>query len=66
MQFNYHELSVFFDGLHGELRAEWDRQVDDGEMTDHALQRRLGRMDRIAEILNVLSEGEAELVYKRK
>ena len=60
------ELSSFFDQLYDEvLRKQWDRQVDNGQMTDPTRQRRLARMDDIGAILRALGEGQAVLTYQQ-
>jgi hypothetical protein len=60
-----YELSVFFDRLYSDLRKEWDRMVDYGQMTDNIKGRRETRMDEIGAILRALGEGQAVLTYNQ-
>jgi hypothetical protein len=60
-----YELSVFFDRLYSDLRKEWDRMVDYGEMTDNIKGRKEARMDEIGSILRALGEGQAALIYQQ-
>jgi len=66
MPIHTQELSAFFDRLYDEMHERWDNGVDDGELTDHALHRRLVRMEEIGAILRALAEGQAVLTYKSK
>ena len=59
-------LAVFFDRFVRDLRKEWDNRVDDGEMTDMALQRKLTRLEEIGSILTALADGKAALTYPSK
>jgi len=60
MPIHPHELSVFFDQLYSDLRKEWDRMVDFGEMTDTKKQRRETRMEEIGAILRERDEAAGE------
>ena len=60
------ELSVFFNRLLDGLRKEWDDRVDDGEMTDMGMQRKLTRLEEIGSILTALADGKAVLTYPSK
>jgi len=59
------ELSVFFDRHYDEVRKQWDRLVDCGQMTDLTRQRKEARMDDIGAILRALGEGQAALTYQQ-
>src|SRR4029077_21107042 len=59
------ELSAFFDKLYDDLREQWERAVDRGQMTDIAKERRLVRLDDIGAILRALGEGKAALTYQQ-
>jgi len=66
MPIHAEELSVFFDRLYDELHERWDNGVDDGQMTDQALRRKLARMEEIGAILRALAEGKAALTFPPK
>jgi hypothetical protein len=59
-------LAVFFDRFVRDLQREWNNRVDDGEMTDMALQRKLTRLEEIGSILTALADGKAALTYPSK
>jgi len=59
------ELSAFFDNLYDDLREQWERAVDRGQMTDIGKERRLARLDDIGAILRALGEGQAVLTYQQ-
>ena len=59
------ELSAFFDKLYDDLREQWERAVDRGQMTDIGKERRLARLDDIGAILRALGEGKAALTYQQ-
>ena len=66
MPIHAEELSAFWTSLYDEMHELWDNRVDDGAMTDHALHRKLVRMEEIGAILRSLAEGQAVLTYKSR
>jgi hypothetical protein len=60
------EMSATFNRQLDEWYVQWDNRVDDGEMTDHAMHRKLAVFEEIGALLQALADGQAAVSYARK